>query len=186
MLKCCANCSFSTSGVDLRVYNPPAANEVAAIFVQNPDGLIPPEDLVVTTRGGDLRRISSLDRYVDALTYPLFNPTGRPGWTKEMPYANPLSGDRRQYITRREYLCYSLADRDLVFNPLHLGGRLTQEYIVVNYARMESDRLMWLSDHQNEIRAAQYSVQVCSLVLYTPNWLSLSESGSTDCGGNER
>lgn len=85
--ECCKNDYgwFSTTGVDLRVYNPPRANEVAAIFVQNPDGLIPPEELVVTTRGGEFRRISSLDRHLDALTYPLFNRTGKAGWTKELP-----------------------------------------------------------------------------------------------------
>ncbi|KAH7720140.1 hypothetical protein AAVH_12402, partial [Aphelenchoides avenae] len=148
-----------TSGVDMRRYNPPASNEVAVVFVQNPDGLIPPEDLVVKTRGGELRRVSSLDQHVDALTYPLLNPTGKPGWTKEIPYSNASEADKRKYVTRREYLSYMLADRDDVFNPIHYAGRLTQEYVVVNYARMESDRLMWLSENQAQLRAGQYAVQ---------------------------
>lgn len=142
------------------VYNPPASNEVAAVIVQNPDGFIPPPELVVKTRGGEIKRVSSLDQHLDALTYPLFNPLGKPGWTTEMPYSSRVSGDKRLYVTRREHLSYMLQDRQFVFNPIHFGGRLTQEYIVTSYARMESDRLMWLSANQSQLRAGQYAVQV--------------------------
>ncbi|KAH7704740.1 hypothetical protein AAVH_28061 [Aphelenchoides avenae] len=150
---------FNTKGLDMGVYNPPASNEVAAVIVQNPDGFIPPPELVVKTRGGEIKRVSSLDQHLDALTYPLFNPLGKPGWTTEMPYSSRVSGDKRLYVTRREHLSYMLQDRQFVFNPIHFGGRLTQEYIVTSYARMESDRLMWLSANQSQLRAGQYAVQ---------------------------
>lgn len=146
--------------MDPRIYNPPASNEVAAIFMQDANGLVVPPALVIKNRGGGLRLLSTLDSYLDALTYPIFWPTGMAGWRPYLPFSNPSPNDKRTVVSRREFYAYHLADRPGTFNPIHYGCKLMQEYIVVAYARVESDRLLWNADDQAQLHGHCYAVQV--------------------------
>lgn len=145
---------------DRRTYNVPASNEVAAVFRTTADGEIPPADIIVQSKSGDYLRLSTLSPNLDPMTYPLFFPTGTRGWSPYLPLRREIQG--RQFISRREYLSYMMQVRRddngaLIFNPLHYGGKLFQEYCVVNYAHVESDRMAWFRSHQDEIKADNYT-----------------------------
>lgn len=156
--------------VDRRTYNVPASNEVAAVFRTTADGEIPPADIIVQSKSGDYLRLSTLSPNLDPMTYPLFFPTGTRGWSPYMPLLREIAG--RKFISRREYLSYIMQVRRddegaLTFNPLHYGGKLFQEFCVVNYAHVESDRMAWFRSHQEEIKADNYTGLHVSFPLET-------------------
>lgn len=144
--------------VDPRTYNPPRCNEIAAVFQTTADGLLPPAHLVIRNRGGEMQTLSTLDENLEPMTFPLFFPHGTPGWRPKIPYAE--SDGKRRYVSRREFVCQRVAVRPAEFNPIHCGGKLTQEYFVVNYAHIEGDRMEWFRQNQATIHADRYNVQV--------------------------
>lgn len=109
-----------------------------------------------------MKKLSTLDENLEPMTFPLFFPHGTPGWRPKLSYTDVAQGSKRQYISRREYICHKVAVRPNVFNALHHGGKLTQEYFVVNYAHVEGDRMEWFRQNQETIRAQNYNVQVSS------------------------
>jgi len=58
-------------------------------------------------------------------------------------------------VTPMEYYSYRLQLRDN-YSILHLAGRLFQQYIVDNYAKIEQSRLNYLKNNQSHIRAELY------------------------------
>jgi hypothetical protein len=65
-----------------------------------------------------------------------------------------------RYVTAREYYCFKLQIRRGIFNILLFGGRLFQQWAVDMYIKIESMRLDWYSnpDNQKLIRAELYQV----------------------------
>ena len=65
-----------------------------------------------------------------------------------------------RYVTAREYYCFKLQIRRGIFNILLFGGRLFQQWAVNMYIKIESMRLDWYSnpDNQKLIRAELYQV----------------------------
>jgi len=63
-------------------------------------------------------------------------------------------------VTAREYYCYLMQVREGLFNILLFGGRLFQQWVVDMYVKIESMRLDWYSnpDNQKLIRAELYQV----------------------------
>jgi hypothetical protein len=65
-----------------------------------------------------------------------------------------------RYVTAREYYCFKLQVRRGLFNIILFGGRLFQQWAVDMYIKIESMRLDWYSnpDNQKLIRAELYQV----------------------------
>jgi len=65
-----------------------------------------------------------------------------------------------RFMTIREYYCYLMQVREGLFNILLFGGRLFQQWVVDMYVKIESMRLDWYSnpDNQKLIRAELYQV----------------------------
>jgi hypothetical protein len=65
-----------------------------------------------------------------------------------------------RFVIAREYYCFLLQAREGVFNILLFGGRLFQQWVVDMYIKIESMRLDWYSnpDNQKIIRAELYQV----------------------------
>lgn len=153
---------FRTTGD--RQYDLPTSNEVAAVFTQNANGDVDPAHLVVHSKGGSVLTLSTISEHVDPFTFPLLFPRGERGWRPYVPYNG---GDirKRKFISRREFVCARLAVREGVFNPLHHAGKLMQEYVVVQYVHVESDRVQWIRNNQETLRATDYTLYVCVLVI---------------------
>ena len=144
---------FRNAGVDLRRYNAPTVSEVGALLLDGEGDEARPRDVRVRCRGGGLRKISELHSAYDPLTYVLMFPFGTAGWHASMMQA---SGARR--ITMRQFSAHRLMIRRQNFstNPVHLCGRLTQQYVVDQYAKIESNNLAYVRANQSELRADSY------------------------------
>ena len=65
-----------------------------------------------------------------------------------------------RFVTAREYYCYLMQVREGLFNIMLFGGWLFQQWVVDMYVKIESMRLDWYSnpDNQKLIRAELYQV----------------------------
>jgi hypothetical protein len=65
-----------------------------------------------------------------------------------------------RFVTAREYYCFLMQVREGLFNILLFGGRLFQQWVVDMYIKIESMRLDWYSnpDNQKLIQAELYQV----------------------------
>ncbi len=133
-------------------------------------------------RGGGLWRISDTHPAYDSLHFVLFHPHGEPGWEMNMAHAavqpagardaSDEEGDdggaadgageaqavvRRNKVTAREWACYHMHDRNPSGHALFVyGKRLFQEWLVDQYSKVESQRLLYLRNNQASLRAELY------------------------------
>jgi hypothetical protein len=72
-----------------------------------------------------------------------------------------------RYVTAREYYCFKLQVRRGLFNILLFGGRLFQQWVVDMYIKIESMRLDWYSNPENQklIRAEIYQVTTQTILF---------------------
>jgi PIF1-like helicase/Helitron helicase-like domain at N-terminus/Helicase len=139
-------------------HNEPHANEVGAILI---DGAINQfetshRDVVLRKQGGYLERIDEFSKMYDPLLYPLFFPQGTFGW--HFDFRNPQTNEP---VTLRDYTTFHLMVRDIKNNPqnnpLHLGGRLFQQWVVDQYCKIETNNLNWIRTQQTTLRADSYA-----------------------------
>lgn len=145
---------FRNAGVDLRRYNAPSVSEVGALLLDG-DGQdeARQRDVRVQCRGGRLVRLSELHSAYDPLMYVIMFPYGTPGWHVDLMQRG---GSKR--VTMRQFVAHRLMIRkiNLRTNPLHLCGRLTQQYVVDQYAKIESNNLSYIRTNQSALRADCY------------------------------
>jgi PIF1-like helicase/Helitron helicase-like domain at N-terminus len=139
-------------GNDPRRYNAPRVNEVAIVFT-SADGAPPFErDIRVNLREENrTQRISILHSGLDAMSYPLLFPNGDEGWKPAKV------GDPKPHITQLQYYSHRLAVRK-EFNPILSAGKLTQQYCVDSYCKIEANRLNWIEQNQKNLRVEKYKV----------------------------
>ena len=145
------------TGSDRRRYNMPHFEEVAAVFV-GVDGEPPAHrDIVVYSRAEDagLRNISTLSANLDPLMYPIFFPRGDCGWHINMRHVEERATARRTKLTMLQYYTYRLAVRN-TFNPLLKGKKLSQQFDVDAYCRVEGERLEFIRQNQVNLRVEHY------------------------------
>nr|KYP37244.1 putative ATP-dependent helicase YHR031C family [Cajanus cajan] len=132
-------------------YHLPTASQVAAIIVGgDTESLSRGRDINLLSHDGNLVNIQETVGYYDPLQYPLLLPFGTYGWDFN------IKDDKGQNISCREYYSYILQIRPNDQSTLLKSGRLLQQYVVDNYVKIESGRLRWIRNHQNNIRAEVY------------------------------
>jgi hypothetical protein len=100
---------------------------------------------------GSLQKIFELHPSYDSLHYVLLFPRGDNGWHPDIP----LLGSRiRERVTQMQFYSYRLQIRD--GNWIQYAGRLYQQYIVDQYAKIEQERLNYLRQNQTTLRAEMY------------------------------
>ncbi|KAL6873446.1 hypothetical protein ACP4OV_013528 [Aristida adscensionis] len=171
-------------GLDQRVYNAPTASQVAAIWVEGNDPQSHFErGIMVYGKSGQRQYIKAYHGCYDPLSYPLFFPNGEIGWNLNIPKENPhprrnindqshildeegMENSSNASVTPREYYCFKLQIRPGEFNVLLFGKRLTQQYIVDMYIKIESIRLAFLLQPSTQvlIRADLYQGLVDSII----------------------
>lgn len=142
-------------GNDIRRYNEPRHDEVAAIFVSR-DGAPPADrDIVVFPTDEPPRNISYMSAHSDPMVYPLFFPFGALGWHSGLHHDPAHSTDKRTKITQLQFYSYRLAAR-ANFSPVFHGGKLFQQYVVDSYVKTEAGRLDYFRRKQKELRVELY------------------------------
>ncbi|UYV71196.1 hypothetical protein LAZ67_8002131 [Cordylochernes scorpioides] len=124
-----------------RTFNAPTINEVAIVIVQENCNR---RDIVLSKRGSDVQRINQFHRSYDALQYPLVFWNGQDGYQFHIPQLI----DRFLRRTRRRNP--GITNWSLAF------GDLTHQILVDIYAKVESERLHYISAHQGQLRATEY------------------------------
>ena len=104
-------------GRDVRRYNEPRHDEVAAIFVSS-DGAPPKDrDIVVYPRDEQPKNISYMSSHSDPMVYPLFFPRGDSGWYSGMLHNPAHRTQKRVNVTQLQFYSHRLAVRGY-FSPL--------------------------------------------------------------------
>ncbi|CAE1300459.1 unnamed protein product [Acanthosepion pharaonis] len=136
-------------------YIAPACNEVAAIIHGEQDRT---RDIVLKSTGGALHRISETHRSYDALQYPLLFPYGDDGYHFGIPLHTPGGQPTTpsKTLSCKAFYSYRFMVRDGNFNLLHRCRELSHQFAVDMAAKMESERLCFIQNHQKQLRSGSY------------------------------
>ena len=135
-------------GEHARHYNAPIClEEVSLLTVKGR------HDLLVPKQDGRLEVVSEQNQSAMSLHYVLLFPCGTKGWHPDLKQS-PGSNKR---LTCREFTVYHLNCRKDASNYLHLGGRLFQEWVVMQWLVAENMKLNWMALNQKAVRADTYS-----------------------------
>lgn len=147
-----------------RHFDLPQQNEVAVIY-ESEDDIIQNNTkyrVFLKDRPERLKEISFLSEIGDPLTFPLLFINGELGWHQEIHHRLENLGNevrrRRQRVTHCEFYAHRLAVRDNNnFQIFRYAGKLSQQYIVSAYMKIEANRLNFIRLNQNAIRAESYT-----------------------------
>ena len=150
--------AFDTTSEDrsasIELKNPPAGNDEIAAIV-NISSIRHVNPRTVRIFGGsstDTQPVSILSSQYEPLAYPLLFPHGTPGWSDGV-YMDNDSGSTK--FSQIEWYKARLCSEE----RFNIFGRLTNEYLVDMYSRVEEERLSYIargrSDHllQAQLRA---------------------------------
>ena len=161
----------------VRTMNRPTAPEIA-VFV--PEARCQreaanPRDIVVRLHGGGLRHISEFNAAFDPLHFVLLYPRGESGWSlgikkrrrssteDDLILASAvavgsepavLEGEENaRFVSVREYMAFHCMERVGKTNFWLRCTTLFEEWLCVQFAKVEQFRLRWYRDNQTKIRA---------------------------------
>lgn len=140
-------------GEHVRRFNAPISEEVAIIIVGNE---YDKRDIVLHKRSDALQRISETHRSYDALQYPLLFWEGEDGYNFNVQQIHPVThAPTDKKVSAMNFYAYRIMIRGGYNHLLH-GGRLFQQFLVDMYAKIESERLLYLRLNQKKLRAEEY------------------------------
>ena len=145
---------------DGREYNLPTADEVAALIVGDFDTSTNKRDIILHMHEGGVRRISELHPSYLALQYPLLFPYAEDGYRTDIYHrgiTDYTATNKKTRLTMKEYFAYQLQERPGVFSMCLNARRLTQQFIVDAYTMVESERMSFIKNQNNELRSENYS-----------------------------
>ena len=147
---------------------PSSCNEVALIALNEVNDSA---DVKIQRKDGPNLFISDLNQSFDPLHYVLLFPDGTPGWCVELYQTDPVTGgklyqkdvngrntDIAMKISPTMFYNYQLQTRDEEqhFNTIPRSGKLMQEYACMQFYKAERQRLNWIRNNQQQIKAAKY------------------------------
>jgi len=143
---------FHTEGQDLRHYNVPSSNEVAAIIISDDDNDIPiPNYVAVRLNSKSLTPLSIIGGHADPMCYMLLFPGGTRGYTPSLKQK-----DSNKRVTMLQYYAHRLSQRIDVFNPILMAGKLFHQFLVDAYVKIESSNLDFIRRNQQKLRVDTY------------------------------
>lgn len=128
-------------------YHAPTTSEVGLIMCGEGQSH---RDIVIRTKGGSLRKINELNKFYDALQYPILFPRGEPTYSIDMPLVHQTH--RRNTLSIREYYSALLMIKDQHYNIFHHSKDLFQQLLVDWFSKIESNKLMYLKHNQDKLR----------------------------------
>jgi hypothetical protein len=148
------------AAADRRRENLPTASEVAGVIPDTGPDTLPSLDLSVTLRAppgtNPCQRVKWTDPGYLPLHYVLLFPHGDQGWDTTMRLQSNSHDRIHDRLTLRDYHAYRLFPRETEFNALFRAKRLFQQYVVDAFACVDQNRLAWIRNNQNKIRADLY------------------------------
>ncbi|EYB87952.1 hypothetical protein Y032_0254g286 [Ancylostoma ceylanicum] len=136
-----------------RRFNAPTVNEVAVIMVGDE---FERRDIVIQRRSEALQRISETHRSYDALQYPLMFWEGEDGYHFNIMRIDPTTGCQlNRKVSAMDFYAYRIMIRNTSPNHI-LNCRLFHQFIVDMYAKIESERLLYIRLNQKKLRVEEY------------------------------
>ena len=150
--------------------NVPNCKEIAVI-IQGGD-LAGKRDIVLEKRNSELSRITDTHRSYDTLGYPIVFVRGEDGYhiaiPEVIPGTEPLQEHPKDMVSCREFYNYRFQIREPV-SHLHRARALLSQFAVDMFVKMESERLLFIKNHQKELRADEYAHLKDALLSDDPN-----------------
>ena len=112
-------------------------------------------NIVVYPKSNRLKTIPYLSPNSDPMSYPLFHPSGEPGWSINLSHVAEHATEHRNMITLLQFFTYRWADRGK-FNALHYGGMLTQQKMVDDFVKIETNRMDYIKKEQSRLRVETF------------------------------
>ena len=146
------------AGEHARRYNRPEGfQELSVLMDEEPAH----QDIVLRRRaagdGADLLQINECHRAYEPLHFVLLFPFGTDGWHPGIATRQPAEAGRpARNVTALQYAAHRLQTRPEDDDSLLRAGRLLQEYCCMAFARVETQRLVYLATNQRQIRAELY------------------------------
>ncbi|KAL7291664.1 hypothetical protein TKK_0014701 [Trichogramma kaykai] len=138
--------------VDKNRYNLPTCNEVAVVFVGN-DGVLPIDRdvCIFSCPQKKISKIPLTSKHADPMTYPLIFPCGGEGWH---PYIK-LMTIKNKNLRMCDFYKYRFAMRGK-FNQYLQMGRITQQYVIDAWFKVEHSKLYFIRKSQAKLRTHMY------------------------------
>ncbi|KAG5003647.1 hypothetical protein JHK84_027903 [Glycine max] len=148
---------ISQRQTDRRLYNLPTTTEVAALIVGD-EHSADKRDIIIEKQSGLLKRIHELHHAYLPLQYPLLYPKGEDGYRLNIPHKDHanIHAAKRKQVTLREYFSYRLQSRTDEAQTILHSRRLFQQWIVDGYCMVESQKLNYVRQHQQQLRVDKY------------------------------
>ncbi|KAG5524887.1 hypothetical protein RHGRI_031532 [Rhododendron griersonianum] len=150
---------------------PPTVPQVAAIWLENEEAPeLQERDIIVHKHDGHSQTISNYFGCYDPLQYPLLFPLGEPGWhqgirkiKRKVPQVRQENAKKANMVSAREFYAYRLQIRKNTNAILLESARLLQQFTVDMHVKIETSRLDYFRNRQEEIRADLYQGIVDSI-----------------------
>ncbi|KIH47497.1 hypothetical protein ANCDUO_22443 [Ancylostoma duodenale] len=136
-----------------RRFNAPTVNEVAVVMVGEHER----RDIVIQRRSEVLQRISETHRSYDSLQYPLMFWEGEDGYHFNIMRVDPSTGcSVNRKVMAMDFYAYRIMLRTTSTNHILNCRQLFQQFIVDIYAKIESERLLYIRLNQKKLRVDDY------------------------------
>ncbi|XP_066428603.1 uncharacterized protein [Eleutherodactylus coqui] len=137
-----------------RQYNAPTINEVAIVIVGEEFNL---HDIVLHRRDGHLHRVSETHRSYDALQYPILFWQGEDGYHFNIQMRNAQTHEEtNKKVSAMNYYSHRLMIRENPDNHILKCRHLFHQYIVDMYAKIETERLLFIRLNQTKLHSEEY------------------------------
>ncbi|GFT68522.1 putative DNA helicase [Trichonephila clavipes] len=114
-------------------------------------------DIILHRRNGDVQRVSETHRSYDALQYPIQFCQGEDGYYFNINMKNPTTNvDINRKVSAMNYYAYRMMIRENADNHVLKCRQLFHQYIVDMYAKIESERLLYIRLNQVKLRSEEY------------------------------
>lgn len=137
-----------------RRFNAPNVDEIAIVMIGSENEK---RDIIVRRQDSSLKRVAETHRLYDALQYPLLYWSGQDGYHFQLKQMNPETGEpTNKKVSSKSFYAHMLMIRANQANYILKCGKLFHQFIVDSYAKIESERLLFIRLNQKQLRAESY------------------------------
>ena len=141
-------------GEHARRFNAPTEDEVAIVLV---DSDCSRRDIVIQRRDQRLQRIDETHPSYDALQYPLIFWRGEDTYHFNLRQVDPATGiPTGKKVSAMDYYAHQLMIREDSHNFVLKCCSLLSQYVVDMYAKIETERLLFIRLNQRKLRVDEY------------------------------
>ncbi|XP_031634678.1 uncharacterized protein LOC116347980 [Contarinia nasturtii] len=144
------------TGEHERRFNVPTIDEVAVVIVGTE---FEKRDIVIQKRDSSLQRVAETHRWYDALQYPLLFWQGEDGYHFQIKRIDPNTGkpdQNNKKVSCMDFYAYRMMLRANQTTHILQCRQLFNQFIVDMYAKMESERLLFIRLNQKKLRVEEY------------------------------